>query len=522
MQADLLLRGGAIYTMDPRLPQTRALAISDGRIVASGDGPFDELRGPRTRIVELHGRAVVPGFVDAHIHFASFGLTRGQLNLDVAATLEDGLRLAANAAVQLQDGAWLHGRGWDRNRWGRLPTAADLDRAIGARPAVLTSHDGHAVWLSSSAMHAAGIDRDAPTPNGGVIERDTSGEPTGVFFETAQDLVRGHIPEPTDAEVRAAILEALKIAAAAGLSGIHNLEDSRSRRAFESLEAAGELTLRVYHGLPRGELRKARDQQLRTGLGSDWFRIGPVKLFADGALGSRTAHLLAPYEGRAADDYRGVPTMTANELADDMRRAADARLDLAIHAIGDAAVRAVLDAYASTRTEYPSLAERMLRIEHAQLIDAADLPRLRQLGAIASMQPIHALADRETADMHWGARAEHGYAWRSVVDSGATLALGTDAPVESVEPLLNLHAATTRGGWYPAQRLTLEQAVRAYTVGSAVAERASERRGRLVPGMDADLAVLSLDPFPEEPAALLDTRVDLTIVGGRVTFEGGE
>jgi hypothetical protein len=268
-------------------------------------------------------------------------------------------------------------------------------------------------------------------------------------------------------------------------------------------------------------LRKARDQQLRSGVGSDLFRIGPVKLFADGALGSRTAHLLQPYEGRA-DGYRGVPTLTADELAEEMRHAADASLDLAVHAIGDAAVRAVLNAYATTRTAYPPLAERLLRIEHAQLIQPDDLSRLRPLGTIASMQPSHAVADRHTADQHWGARAEHGYAWRAVLDAGATLAFGTDAPVERIEPLFSLHAATTRGGWHAEQALTLEEAVRAYTLGSAMAERASQRRGRLTRGMDADLVVLSCDPFVEEADALLDTRVDLTVVSGRITFQGGD
>jgi predicted amidohydrolase YtcJ len=523
MPADLLLRGGPIYTMDTRLPRCRALAIVDGQVAATGnrDADLDSLRGPATRVVDLNGRAVVPGFVDAHIHFASFGLTRQQVNLDASPTLEDGLRLLREASERLAPGAWLRGRGWDRNRWGRLPTAGDLDAAIGDRPAALASHDGHSVWLSSAALRSAGIDRNVPNSPGGVIERDLSGEPTGVLSENAQDLVRGTVPDATDDEVREAIRQAMPIAAAAGLSGLHNFEDSRSRRAFQTLEAAGDLTLRVYHGVPRGELRKARDQQLRSGVGSDLFRIGPVKLFADGALGSRTAHLLQPYEGRA-DGYRGVPTLTADELADEMRHAADASLDLAVHAIGDAAVRAVLNAYATTRTAYPPLAERLLRIEHAQLIQPDDLSRFRPLGAIASMQPSHAVADRHTADRHWGARAEHGYAWRAVLDAGATLAFGTDAPVESIEPLFSLHAATTRGGWYAEQALTLEEAVRAYTLGSAMAERASQRRGRLTRGMDADLVVLSCDPFVEEADALLETRVDLTVVSGRITFQGGD
>jgi predicted amidohydrolase YtcJ len=310
------------------------------------------------------------------------------------------------------------------------------------------------------------------------------------------------------------------------LTGIHNLEDSRSRRALQSLEGSGELTLRVYHGVPRGELPKAAERGLRTGAGSDMLRIGPVKLFADGALGSRTAHVLEPYEGRQ-DNYRGVATMQPEELEDAMRQAADAELDIAVHAIGDAAVRAVLDAYSNARDSCAPLKQRMLRIEHAQLIHPDDVPRFARLGVIASMQPIHAVADWRTADAHWGARSRYAYAWCELLRSGAMLAFGTDAPVESIEPLRTIYAATTRldplgappGGWYPHQSVSLQEAVYAYSAGSAAAERASARRGTLTVGKDADLVVLSPDPFPLEAAALRDTHVELTMVGGRITYE---
>jgi predicted amidohydrolase YtcJ len=325
------------------------------------------------------------------------------------------------------------------------------------------------------------------------------------------------------------MLEALPLAAAAGLTGIHNLEDKTSLKAFQALEACGELTLRVYHGVARSELGQARELGLRTGAGSDWVRIGPLKLFSDGALGSHTAHMLEPYEGRQ-DGYRGVPTLETDELAEAMRLAADAELDLAVHAIGDAAVRSVLDAYERTRLAYPSLARRMLRIEHAQLVHPDDVPRFAQLGAIASMQPIHATSDWRAADAHWGARSRHGYAWRDLLLAGAELAFGTDAPVEPIEPLTSLYAAITRqdardepaDGWYAHQRLSLEEAVRAYTAGSAAAERASERRGRLAAGKDADLVVLAPDPFPLDPSALRETRVALTVVNGQITFEEGD
>jgi predicted amidohydrolase YtcJ len=530
MHAEVLLRGATAYTYDRRQPRARSLAVGGGRILAVGqlDHDLDDLQGPTTRVIELSGAAVVPGFVDAHVHFGHFALARQQVDLDAAATLEDGLERIRGEAERLPAGGWLQGRGWDRNRWGRLPTRADLDAVIGPRPVALSSHDGHALWLSSAALAAAGVHRETSDPPGGVIQRDPTGEPSGVLFENAQDLVRAHVPEPSERQLSDAIRAALPTAAAAGLTGIHNLEDARTRRVFQALEAAGDLTLRVYHGVPRGELAEARERGLHTETGSDWLRVGPVKLFADGALGSRTAWLLAAYEGRAADDYRGVATLSAEEIEEDMHAAADAGLDVAIHAIGDAAVRRVLDVFEQTREVYPPLRQRLVRIEHAQLVHPDDVARFGKLGVIASMQPIHATADRRAADAHWGDRSRHAYAWRDLVSAGATLAFGTDAPVEHIEPLLSLYAAATRRetdgspheGWHAHQCIGLEEAVRAYTRGSAMAERAAGRRGSLAAGTDADLVALGPDPFGLSSEALLATRVLLTMVGGRITYEG--
>jgi len=515
MRADVILRGGRGLTLDAERPRARSVAVGKGRIVAVGEDDLDELCGPATRVIDLAGRAVVPGFVDAHIHFGAFALGLKQVDLDSAATLEDALRQVAAFAQRLPEERWVRGRGWDRNRWGRLPRASELDRATGPRPAVLSSHDGHSLWLNGAAMSAVGLNAQSVAPAGGMIERDVSGSPSGVVFENAQELVRKHAPEPTEQELTEAIRQALPLAARAGLTGIHNLEDEHSLAAFRALEAAGELALRVYHGVRRGLLRRAAELGLRTGAGSGLVRVGPVKLFSDGALGSRTAHMLEPYVGST---HQGVPTLTIDQVVDDLRVAGDVGLDVAVHAIGDAAVRMVLDAVEIAR---PS---RLVRIEHAQLVHPDDVPRFAQLGVIASMQPIHAIADWHAADAHWGGRARHAYAWRSLLDAGAVLAFGTDAPVERLEPLLNLHAAITRvdphgqppGGWYAEQRLTLDEAVRAYTVGSATAERAQERRGRLAPGMDADLVVLDK---PLQAGALLETQVGLTMVGGHVVHE---
>jgi predicted amidohydrolase YtcJ len=584
MHAETVLRDGVIHTQDPARARARSVAISGGRIVAFDDAAEGAI-GPDTRVENLEGRGVAPGFVDAHIHFSSFALARQQVDLDVASTLESALREIGK--TRTRPGAWIKGRGWDRNRWGRLPTAEDLDDVTGERPAVFGSHDGHAMWLNSAALRASGIDSATRDPAGGVIERDAHGDPTGVLFENAQDLVRHTLPAPTPAELADALRHALPLAAAAGLTGIHNFEDRHARAAFGALETNRELTLRVYHGISRGELKHATEQGLRTGAGSDWLRIGPVKLFADGALGSRTAHLLEPYAQRS-DSYRGVATLQPEALDDAIRLATDAQLDVAVHAIGDAAVRSVLDAFERARSrqrgrtrqrarsrqgarsrqrvassrrgtdprssrraavdarqqqpqepeqlqqakelkEVKEVFDLLHRIEHAQLVHPDDLPRFAALDVIASMQPIHAAADWRTADAHWGERSRFGYAWRTLLDAGATLAFGTDAPVERIEPLLTLYAATTRrdlqgeppGGWYPAQRISVAQAVAAYTLGSARAEHASHRRGMLRIGMDADLVVLEPDPFSLPADALRDVRVALTMVGGRIVFHGG-
>jgi predicted amidohydrolase YtcJ len=513
--------------MDPSRPQASALAVRGDRIVAMGvQSDLDALRGPATRIVDLAGRAVLPGFVDAHIHFGSFAMGRRQVNLDAARTLEDGLTLLAGAARDPHATGWLLGRGWDRNRWGRLPTAADLDRVAGDVPAALSSHDGHSLWLNSLALAEARIDQGTPDPPGGRIERDEQGHPVGVLFENAQALARRAMPAPSVEQMADAIRAALPVAAAAGITGIHNFEDATSLRAFAALRRSGELMLRVFHGVPRGNLRAAAQTGMETGFGDAWLRIGAVKLFADGALGSRTAFLLDPYEGRA-DGYRGIATLDAHELREDLVCAARASLGVAVHAIGDAAVRAVLDNVAWVRTHEPAGAEALFRIEHAQLVHPDDVPRFAALNVVASMQPIHAVSDWRAADEHWGRRARHGYAWRSLLEAGAPLAFGTDAPVERIEPLHGLHAAVTRqdpdgqpeGGWYPEQRLNLAQAIRAYTLGSVQAEQAAGERGSLAVGKLADLVVLSLDPFAHGPDALLEAQVDMTVVGGRVVHE---
>ncbi len=525
--AQVLLTGGEIYTMNDAQPRADSLAVRGERILAVGDQrELEVLRGPGTRVVDVRGRAVLPGFVDSHIHFGWYARSRQQVDLDQAATVEEGLARLRAFVERLPLDAWVRGRGWDRNRWGRVPTAADLDEAVGGRRAALSSHDGHAMWCSTAALAAAGITMETSDPAGGHIERSPEGQPSGVVLENARDLVTRVMSEPSVEETVAALREALPIAAAAGITGMHNFDDARTLRAFTQLWSAGELTLRVFHGIPRANLRSAAEVGLETGLGDNWLRVGLVKLFADGALGSRTASLLEQYE-LSADGYRGIATIDTRDLREELLAAAQAGLGAAVHAIGDAAVRAVLDAVEWARAADPLARRALYRIEHAQLVDPVDFPRFQQLNVIASMQPIHAVTDRRVADEHWGARCRNAYAWRRMLDAGAALAFGTDAPVERLEPLRSLHAAVARtddageptGGWYPEQRLRLHEAVRAYTVGSALAEGVLTHRGSLAPGKLADLVILSLDPFQHEPSALLEAEVDITMVGGRIVHE---
>jgi predicted amidohydrolase YtcJ len=519
----LFLTGGTIHTLDPRQPRARGLAINNGRIVALDPTDID---GPR---IDLHGRAVVPGLIDAHLHLVSWALARQEVDLEATRSLGEAQAILRRAAEGLAAGVWLRGRGWDRNRWECLPTAADLDAATGPqRAAVLNSHDGHALWLNTAALRHVGLTAATPDPPGGAIERDAHGEPSGVVFENARSLVWDAMRAPSIDQLADALRAALPLAAAAGLTGAHSFEDARALAACRSLDEAGELSLRVWHGVPRGQLRQARDLGLRTGLGTDRLQVGPVKLYADGALGSRTAFLLEPYVGREADGYRGLPTLESTELMDDLRVAAEAGLDVAVHAIGDAAVRRVLDAVEATRAARP--AQQLVRIEHAQLVHPDDVPRFAALDVVASMQPSHATTDWRAADAHWGARARHGYAWQTLQRAGARLAFGTDAPVEPIEPLPSLYAAVTRrdregqptGGWYPGQQLTVLDALRAYTLGAAHAGRADHLRGSLSVDKQADLVVLSADPFEVEPEAMVngEVSVDLTMVGGTVVHHG--
>lgn len=535
----LVLFNGPIYTLDPAQPVARAVAIRDGRIFAVGtEGRVQAaVAGQRGETINLRGRAVVPGLTDAHVHIVFQGLTAREARLGDAASLEAALATVAERAAGLAPGAWLRGWGWDHIPWGRRwPTSADLDAVCPAHPAVLTRKDGHSLWVNSRALALAGITADTPDPAGGQIQRDRDGEPTGILLEAAMELVRAVVPPTTEEERVAATRDAMAEALSYGVTSVHippgtnHASGPEAWRALQTLRARGELGVRCLAYIAQPDLEGALAMGLRSGLGDSWIRLGGLKLFADGSLGSESAEMLSHYEGRR---HTGIATLEPEQLFELVRRANAGGISVAVHAIGDAANRKVLDAIEQARAERERDGAEHApltlpnRIEHVQVLHPKDLPRLAQLGVIASMQPIHCTSDIEAADALWGPRCALAYAWRSVRDSGATLAFGSDAPVETMNPWRGIHAAVTRqrpgghpeGGWHPEQRIGVEEALWAYCVGPAIASGEQREKGRIAPGALADLAVLTGDPIRSAPAELHAITAAMTIVAGRVAFE---
>jgi predicted amidohydrolase YtcJ len=484
----MLLRNGPVYTMDPRLPRVSALAVA-GAAIAGGvdvrEGDSDAVGHER---VDLDGRCVLPAFTDAHVHFQEWSLARVQLDLRGCGSRAEALRRVAAAGGE----GWLRGRGWEPVRWPDGPaTAADLDAACGERPAALWSQDGHTLWVSSAALRAVG--------------RDAGG--SGVLHE--REAFEFPVPAPEPLEISRAVRAGVAEANARGVVCVHDFQRPGGRGLWQRLDADRRLHLRVHMAVPVEMLAAAAALELRTGFGSELVRVGPVKAFADGALGSGTAWML---------DGSGAALLQADDVAAIAREAAARGLAVAVHAIGDAAVRAALDGLQASRDAWEAVPVPP-RIEHAQCVDDSDVPRFAALGVTASMQPIHALDDRDLADRTWGARAAAGYRWHDLTEAGAHLAFGSDAPVADLDPLAGIAAAVHRTGderepWYPAQRLAVADAVLGFTAGAAAAVGEQRRRGLLLPGYAADLVVLDTD-IVEHPDRIRDARVVATMLAGR-------
>lgn len=515
-----LFHGGRIHVGGGS--SAEALVARDGRVAAVGRAADLRRDHAGAALVDLRGGLMTPGWHDAHVHFTWWAIQMGQIDLRDDPSVEAALARIEAYAAGLPAGAWVLGGRFDKNRWGRWPTAAELDRVTRGRPAALRSRDGHSRWLNTEALRRAGVDARTAVPAGGAIERDPSGAPTGILKENANALADRVVPPPTVDDCFAAIEHGQREAHRRGITAIEDLEQAAAFAAFQRRRDRGDLRIRVAMGLPHASLDSALGIGLRTGLGDEWLRVGHLKIFTDGALGSQTAALEEPYVGTRD---RGLLTIEPERLNADVARAAEGGIAVAIHAIGDRAVRAALDAIEPTRAAHPELRQR---IEHVQLLRPEDIARFGSLGVIASMQPIHATSDRDLADRYWGVeRARRAYPWRGLLERGARLAFGSDAPVEPIDPLLGIHAAVARkrpgdaDRWHPEQALELGEAIDAYTAGAAYAMGMERERGTLAAGMRCDATVVERDLAAVPVEAWPSLKVSATVVGGEVVHADG-
>ncbi len=532
-RADLLLRGGRVHTLDPARPLAEAVAIRGNRVLAVGDAAeLSRLAGPATRVVELAGRTVVPGFDDSHAHLLGIGFSRLDLDLAGTGSFAEVLERVAAAVKAHRPGEWIRGRGWHEGKWSSSPPDAvrgfPVHAALSAlspdNPVVLERADGHALLANARAMALCGITRDTLPPVGGELVRDGRGEPTGVFVDNAQALVR--LPARSPEENARALERAMDECAAKGVTSLTDAGQPLDVIAlYRQAAAAGRLRTRLYVMASGLETMRALGRP-EVGLGGGMLTVRAVKMYADGALGSRGAALLAPY----ADDpgNSGLLVTPPETILETARFALAHGFQAATHAIGDRANRMVLDAYERALGEAPAAASPRFRIEHAQVLDAADIPRFARLGVLASMQGVHCPSDRPWAIARLGRERVRGaYAWRTLLASGARILNGTDAPVEDVSPIQNFHATVTRqdangqppGGFDPEQKLTREEALRTLTLDGAYGSFEEEAKGSLTPGKLADLVVLSQDILSVPDEALMRTEVLMTVVDGRVVFE---
>jgi predicted amidohydrolase YtcJ len=524
----LLVIGTAAHTLTGERsagPGPHAVLIEGDLIAAVGTAAELRARAPRAELLELPGTTITPGFTDAHVHLTEWAAGRSQAELSDAASPEAAATLAAQHAARSPGNGWVQGRGWDPQRWGdREPHRQLLDARLGERPVALQSHDMHTLWVSSAALRAAGIDAATSDPAGGRIERDAAGQPTGLLLERAGELVIGVIPAPAESDVVAAVRAAQPVLHAFGITGVHSmpgiaLPEPEAHVVLGRLHRAGELRLRILQHIRQQLLESAIDAGVRSGAGSEWIRTGGVKLFLDGALGSRTAWMRRPYQNSDAFGVRVLPESTFRAI---VRRAASAGIATTVHAIGDAAVALALDVLSDTGCRVAALPHR---IEHVQCLPPERVADAARAGIVCSMQPSHLITDWRAADRHWGPeRARWSYAFGSLARTGAVLAFGSDAPVEPIDPRRALFAAVQRQdldglpspGWYPEERIDAAAALHGFTTGPARAAGIAGRAGVLAPGAAADLVAWDRDPLGCEPHELLALRAVATVVGGEL------
>jgi predicted amidohydrolase YtcJ len=516
-----------VWTGDPRRPWADALAVKGDRIIAVGSGAeVRKLTAPSTRLIDARGMMLVPGFIDAHVHFLTggFGLASVQLR-DAKTPAEFVARIKAYAAT-LPAGAWITEGNWDHEQWGgELPRRDWIDSVTPNNPVWINRLDGHMSLANSLALRAAGVTRETADVAGGTIVRYQDGEPTGVLKDNAAGLVNRVVPDPPPAQQDRALDAAMRFVTEQGVTTIHNMGSWADLTVFERAHGAGRLSTRIYAAVPLATWERLRDRVAATGRGDPWLKIGALKGFVDGSLGSHTAAMLEPFSDAPSDT--GLFVNAPDDLYHWVSGADRAGLHVMVHAIGDRANRVQLDIFERVARENGPR-DRRFRIEHAQHLHPTDVARFGQLGVIPSMQPYHTIDDGRWADKVIGAeRAKGTYAFRSLLDAGASLAFGSDWFVAPPTPLDGIYAAVTRrtldgrrpGGWVPEQKITIEEALRAYTRGAAYAEYAESEKGMLARGMLADFVLIDRDLTRIPPETIREARVMLTVIGGRPVFE---
>jgi len=530
--ADLLVDNVNGYTLDShgKLQHFQALLVDQGKVVATGSHAELASRAGDAKVIDGHGKTLLPGLIDAHGHVLELGYARNNVDLAGTKSLDEALAKVKAYAAAHPEAKWILGSGWNQEIWklGRFPTAKELDTAVADRPVWLSRVDGHAGWANSAAIKLAGVDKASKDPNGGRIERDAGGNPTGVFVDGATALIDAKVPPPTPQQKAAALDTALAEMASVGLTGVGDAGiDLANYRLYRQYADQHKLTARIY-AMIRGTGDDfdtiSKDGPL-IGYGNDFLTVRAVKLFADGALGSRGAAMLAPY----SDDphNRGLLFLKPAELTAEIGKALGKGYQVAVHAIGDHANREVLDSYAAAYKTHPDGIARRNRVEHAQIVSLKDIPRFVPLQLIASMQPTHATSDMNMAEDRIGhERIKGAYAWQRFLKQGTIVAGGSDFPVESPNPFYGLYSAITRedhagqppGGWYPDQDMTPAEALRAFTLDAAYAEHAEKTLGTLEPGKWADFILIDHDIFKDPASKIWNTKVLQTWVGGKQVY----
>lgn len=535
MMATIILHNCNIRTQDPLRPKASAIALQGNRILSIGsDDEILPLVGAHTRVINLGGKLVLPGFTDSHIHFYKWAIGQRELRLASVPSLKNVLELLAKKTREREFGTWIQGQGWLETFWPepRVPTRVDLDEVSPWHPVILYRSCGHLAVANSLALKIANITNETTDPPRGLIERDANGSPTGVLKELAINLVRSQISLPEDDEAVKAMQDCFPTLHRLGLTGIHDFrslggsDGPPALRAWNNLKAINGLTMRAWVMIAGEQLDEAISLGLRTGMGDNSLRIGHVKYFADGSMGARTAWMIEPY---LDTDTTGLPNVTKEELSDHLHRAGSAGLALTVHALGDRANHEVLDAFANT-IDQKSIAGPLAaphRVEHVQMIRPDDIRTFARLNLVASVQPIHLRDDIQVFGKSVRDRGKYGFVFKDMIQSGITLTMGSDCPVSDPNPFQGIYSAVARkgwdlnpeDGWFPEQRLTVDQAVEAYTRGPAIACGRQDELGSLSRGKLADLICLDHDIYSIPAEEILETNVVITIFDGRVIYE---